>query len=1800
MDRPLARSARCSLLVALVLLAFAPDASAICDVIPAASSDFRGALGSLNRPFASPDDFVSVAVRPPACDETSTGFVDLDLDGDAADDYRVSVIFTPPNGAANAIVLAESCAGLDLSNCNTDLGPGGTAECVELNAGGSIDLVVPSLNELRFRFPDSDDRLGGVNDDRTLAGPAKIVVTRRNAPLQCGLATQRCADLGGDTSTHGVVACVDELFRLDGTCRTSPADLAERFGHFVALPPPNDIEAMIANPGITEVHFTTDAAGNILAPMDYTGILLRIGGVPIPQLARGATNVDADTDLPGQPVTIPGDGFISSHSPGGIILPPVFTALANPAVSDAELFGSVDAPRGVIRIARRGCVGGDDEGKACTVDGECSSSVCSNELFDFSDRYDAGIGPVVLLGSGGEYTAVLDDPVPLEGLVEGAGNFAFVISENVDGVDRNADGDPLGGEPGDFVVTLRDRTTGILQPIGDGGSDGRAAVRTQEGPFRFPAVAVEGSVMAFLESEPGQGDTDTNANANVFDPILKSFALGVGELSPAGPLTAASDPVIDGRTLALSDGTVFFRTPEAAEATQLTERLSLPDAGGEGNDFSTTGFLGRGGRDLAFTSFATNIVAGDTNQVRDVFIRDRVAGTTVRVSVDSNGDEGEEFGPGCCNGVGAAGSGFAADGRFVAFSADFDDLVPGDTNADWDAFVHDRDFDQDGIYDEQGQPGGIATVRVSVQSDGSEAVDGGGFSFASDISPDGRFVVITSRANDLAPGEGNWGLVAVPDDAFLHDRDADGDGLFDGEGNGIIDPGEVKTIRISIDAAGNGGNNRSVGHGVSHDGRYVLFSSFATNLVAGDTDGLFDMFVHDRDADEDGIFDDEGDGYDPGEIEIIMVSVSSTGEQGNDQGSVGQISGDGRFVVFSDDSNNLVAGDTNSVQDIFLHDRDADENGVFDEPGGIATTRISVGSSGEEADGQSEAPHLSPDSRFIAFYSAATNLVDGDTNGVNDVFVHDRASGLTTRMSLDTAGNEADAASFLRAVPPFASDGRSIVFDSGATNLVGGDGNMDSDVFVRGPDPSDFGADLSFDGDLDDTVLRSLDTTVGPPGVVTNLCPAGRVAVAAGSAAFLRPEGAGGGGACPGGVNFNGDGDIDDQVVHLATAGGVQNLQCAASDVAMSGTFIAGLVPEADAGGAFLNGDADASDRVLHVLPLGVTPFLPCSANIDAPPFSWDNVGQAADSIDVSGELVAFITPEAEQAGLDATSDGDAADRYVQLYDAAALSLLPIEDGSGRRQPAEEFVMGEDLLAFRSHELDFCDAAVPSPDCSAPAGCVAISQCDLNGDGDCCDDGLQVYDMIGGQLLNTGQAVTPCRLSECEPRNPYRVSSRTVRFLTFEGDQGEDLNEDGDQDDVLVQVYNVVSGETRPVAEVTDPDDGTGSDPLQTPSEDDPGEGSDQVIVTEGRCVVDTTASCTPGAPGTCGAGEFCFDPDPEATIGSCVRDTGRTCDLDKPTAEQGCDPDATCVEDIAVLGVADRDRDQVPDALDNCPDAPNVEQADADLDGVGDACDLETCGNGAVEIQEECDDGNLAGGDACDPNCTLPSCGNGIVNAGETCDDGNQIDGDGCSADCSSAAAPACPLVPATCRTDALNLTIMQDRLEPADGGVNGDNAKLVFKWLRGGVTDFNEFGDPVGGGAGLCFYADDALRTQLAIPPGSPNWIKVIPGKLYRYVDKAAAADGIRSVLLRSDATTPGKSKLTLVAKGAEVGADSDRPIPAFQPSVGIGAQTYDVQFHPGGGGSCFGMRYDDPPSADVYIDKDVGVFKLRRTGP
>src|SRR4028118_922941 len=282
-------------------------------------------------------------------------------------------------------------------------------------------------------------------------------------------------------------------------------------------------------------------------------------------------------------------------------------------------------------------------------------------------------------------------------------------------------------------------------------------------------------------------------------------------------------------------------------------------------------------------------------------------------------------------------------------------------------------------------------TRVSVDSANNQANGG---SIDPSISPDGRFVAFESRAFKLVPGDTNNTFNIFVRDTLTN-----------------------TTTRVSVDSAGNQADDNSSRPSISTDGRFVAFNSLASNLVPEDTNDTYDIFVRDTLTNT-----------------TTGVSVDSADNQGNNISGSLFISANGRFVMFESLASNLVPGDTNGT-DIFV--RDTLTN---------TTICLSVDSAGTEGPFSHSYPSISPDGRFAAFASFASKLAPGDTNDAYDIFVRDTLTNTTTRVSVDSAGNQALSHS---SYPSISANGRFVAFESIASNLVPGDTNDAYDIFVR-------------------------------------------------------------------------------------------------------------------------------------------------------------------------------------------------------------------------------------------------------------------------------------------------------------------------------------------------------------------------------------------------------------------------------------------------------------------------------------------------------------------------------------------------------------------------------------------------------------------------------------------------------------------------------------------------------------------------------------------------------------------------------
>ena len=272
------------------------------------------------------------------------------------------------------------------------------------------------------------------------------------------------------------------------------------------------------------------------------------------------------------------------------------------------------------------------------------------------------------------------------------------------------------------------------------------------------------------------------------------------------------------------------------------------------------------------------------------------------------------------------------------------------------------------------------------------------------VSGDGQLVAFWSLASTLVAGDTNG-----TSDVFVHDRST-----------GVTERVSVDSKeRQSVGGDRDGALDTNFGRpAISADGRFVVFATLATNLVAADKNQAVDVFLRDRAA---------------GTTERVSVAGRKT--EANGESFRPAISPDGRFVAFASYADNLVAGDTSLASDVFLRDRQAG-----------TTERVSVSSSEQQADNNSESPAVSADGRFVAFASSASNLIDGDNDGASDVFLRDRQAGTTEGVSVvaPSAGFGAHSGS-----PAISADGRYVAFDSWEPDLVPGDTNNSFDVFVR-------------------------------------------------------------------------------------------------------------------------------------------------------------------------------------------------------------------------------------------------------------------------------------------------------------------------------------------------------------------------------------------------------------------------------------------------------------------------------------------------------------------------------------------------------------------------------------------------------------------------------------------------------------------------------------------------------------------------------------------------------------------------------
>jgi Tol biopolymer transport system component len=335
---------------------------------------------------------------------------------------------------------------------------------------------------------------------------------------------------------------------------------------------------------------------------------------------------------------------------------------------------------------------------------------------------------------------------------------------------------------------------------------------------------------------------------------------------------------------------------------------------------------------------------------------------------------------------------------YVAFASRASNLVPKDTNDRSDVFLY--------VGEGQSNDGKATVRRIGIKGPEDQ---GDGPSWDPSVSRRAEHVSLTSKATNLVPGDTN-----LTSDVF------------------VVDTAKDTVERVSVSSSGKQANGASHASSITADGRYVAFTSAASNLVAGDRNGRDDVFVRDLQR---GI--------------TRRVSLDVHGRDPNGASSAPAIAADGRYVAFVSNASDLVRDDTNRRADVFVRDLRTGR-----------TTRVSQSPHGRPARGTSNEPAISSNGRLVAFSSTAANLVVHDSNHRQDVFVRDRRSGVTRLVSVSRRGKQGNGSSS----QPTAVQDRFVAFTSAASNLVSGDRNRHRDVFMT----SYLHRDKIFRADTDD------------------------------------------------------------------------------------------------------------------------------------------------------------------------------------------------------------------------------------------------------------------------------------------------------------------------------------------------------------------------------------------------------------------------------------------------------------------------------------------------------------------------------------------------------------------------------------------------------------------------------------------------------------------------------------------------------------------------------------------------------------
>jgi len=663
---------------------------------------------------------------------------------------------------------------------------------------------------------------------------------------------------------------------------------------------------------------------------------------------------------------------------------------------------------------------------------------------DGSDSLQGGKGADTLVGGGG-----------IDTLQGGLGNDVYVVWETGDIIQENAL-EGIDEVQSTFSITLGSNLENLVllgdNPLRGTGNElansivGNGANNLLDGGAGIDTLSGAGGHDTYLLDNPG--DTVIEAASSGTDTIRIGLTYtlpdnveilvltGAGNINGTGNSLAntitgtAGNNTLDGKAgadlMVGSGGNDIYIVDDPGDQAMESSLISTTVMttalhGTQLTGYFTASSVSADGRYVAFESYTNILSGGGSSSHSSAYVKDLQSGDIRLLSYISGGQADGNSG----------GVQLSPDGRFAAFTSSATNLLgAGDANNSSDVFFIDLT---------------LGILQAVSRASGFNGPLGDSSSSLGGISADGRYVLFASLADNLAPDGGSFfrGL-------YIRDRETE------------------TTTLVSADATINA-------TALSETGRYVFFQSVATNLVPGDTNNAPDVFRKDIQT---------GD--------IALVSSSSAGTLAaadpanssifNLNGSIlGDISPDGRFVVFQSLATNLVAGDTNNAPDIFVKDMQSG-----------AITRASTGADGTQANNGSTGGSISSDGRYVLFNSIATNLTTTDSDPVFDVFIKDLQTGAIAQVSI-TYDNSPSGS--LSTGVQISDDGRFIVFNGSANNLVFNDSNFLPDIFIaRNPlaDPGGIdevrsGVSYSLGNYIENLVLTGSNATQGQGNALNNI-----------------------------------------------------------------------------------------------------------------------------------------------------------------------------------------------------------------------------------------------------------------------------------------------------------------------------------------------------------------------------------------------------------------------------------------------------------------------------------------------------------------------------------------------------------------------------------------------------------------------------------------------------------------------------------------------------------------------------------------